>query len=215
MGEWYRFPAARLQIFSRLPQAGISKTRLIPALGAEGAAQLQSRLLLRTVTQAVQARLAPVELWCTPDCSDPFFQSLAATHDLALFAQCDGDLGRRMDHALDSALKSADFALLIGTDCPAMRPVHMATCLEGLETGQDAALLPASDGGYVAIGLRRPASWLFEKMPWGGSDVLTHTRNRLNQQGWTWLEPALLWDVDEPADWLRLQREMPELVIGL
>lgn len=206
----YRYPNARLQIFARAPRAGASKTRLIPAMGPQGAAQLQGRFVRRTVAQAVAARLAPVELWCLPDCDHPLFRALAAAHPVALRAQQGSDLGARMAHALASALATAESALLIGTDCPAMGAPHWAACLDALAAGQDAALIPAEDGGYVAIGLRRPAPWLFEGIPWGGGEVAARARESLDARGWSWTEPAILWDVDEPGDWERLLREFPE-----
>ncbi len=207
----WRFPSARLLIFSRVPEAGASKTRLIPLLGPEGAAQFQARMTRRTVAMAVEAQLAPVELWGEPQGDHPFFTELSASHPIAHCSQVSGDLGRRMDQALTVALSGAEMALLIGTDCPAMGPAHWGACLEALAAGQDAVLLPAEDGGYVAVGLRRPAPWLFADLPWGSADVIHHTRERLRAHGWSWSEPALLWDVDDARDWRRLEREFPEL----
>lgn len=211
MIESYRYPNARLVIFSRAPQAGFSKTRLIPVLDAQGAADLQARLLRRTVELAVRSRLAPVELWCTPSCDHPIFGELASAHPIALFAQIEGDLGVRMADALCTVLATADAALLIGTDCPALERGHLAACLDALIAGHDAVLLPAEDGGYVAIGLRHPAPWLFTEIAWGTDLVMEQTRAKLLDQDWSWQEPAVLWDVDDPADWVRMSHDYPEL----
>lgn len=206
--EW-RYPRARLQIFSRAPAAGVSKTRLIPALGAHGAAALQAGMTRHTVSRAVRARLAPVELWGAPRGGHPWFAGLARTYPVELRDQPCGDLGLRMDLALSAALRVADAALLIGCDCPAMDATHWDACLAALSAGRDAVLLPAEDGGYVAVGLRRPAPWLFANIEWGTVNVIHQTRERLRARGWSWAEPAQLWDVDEPQDWLRMKREFP------
>lgn len=211
MRNGYRFPRMRIQIFSRVPEAGSSKTRLIPSLGPQGAADLQARMLRRSVIQAAESRLAPLELWGAPDCTHPQFAELAGSYPIALFAQPDGDLGARMSHAISRALRSGDAALLIGTDCPALNAAHIENCLQALDAGMDAAVIAAEDGGYVAIGLRRPAPWLFERMAWGSADVMAQTRARLRARRWSWVEPTVLWDIDEPADWVRLAKEYPEL----
>jgi len=70
----YRHPDAVIQIFARAPVPGAVKTRLIPALGAEGAAALQAKLLFRTLEMATRASMAPVQLWCAPDCRHAAFQ---------------------------------------------------------------------------------------------------------------------------------------------
>ena len=70
--------APEIAILAKAPIAGLAKTRLIPALGAAGAARLQATLTERTVQTALAAGLGPVTLWCMPDCTDPAFEDLAA-----------------------------------------------------------------------------------------------------------------------------------------
>ena len=57
-----------IAIFARAPVAGEAKTRLIPRLGAEGAAALQHALIHRALATAVAAELGSVSLWCSPEC---------------------------------------------------------------------------------------------------------------------------------------------------
>jgi glycosyltransferase A (GT-A) superfamily protein (DUF2064 family) len=71
-------------------------------------------------------------------------------------------------------------------------------------------LYPAEDGGYVLIGLRRAAPEVFADMAWGQAQVMEQTRQRLRTLGWTWSEPATLWDVDRPEDLERLLAAWPE-----
>lgn len=114
------------------------------------------------------------------------------------------DLGARMLHAF-SVLCADGPALLVGTDCPALTVSKLRRAAEVLREGKDAVFLPAEDGGYILIGLRKPDPALFENMPWGTERVMAETRRRLIRLGWRWAEPEMLWDVDRPDDLDRLR----------
>jgi rSAM/selenodomain-associated transferase 1 len=143
-----------------------------------------------------------VTLWATPDASHPAFAAIAERFDVALVRQCDGDLGARM---LAAIMAASGPALVIGADCPALSPAHIKVAANALHSGSDAVVLPAEDGGYVLIGLRRPQPLLFSDMPWSTPQVMEETRSRLRALGLTWQEPATLWDLDLPADLQRLR----------
>jgi hypothetical protein len=175
-------------------------------LGELGAARLHARLLWRTLHTACAAGIAPVELWCAPDTRHPVFARAAARFGLILRRQRGTDLGERMRAAFATALKQARCAVLIGTDCPALRAQHLRAALDALETGWDAVLTPAEDGGYVLVGLSRPAPSLFRDMPWGSAQVLPRTCERLAATGLRWRLLETLWDVDRPEDLERLRR---------
>lgn len=204
------FPNARIIIFAKAPVAGEAKTRLIPALGAEGAARLHGRLMERTLAWTCAAALAPVELHCAGPLDHPLFREQAQRHGIQLQPQQGEDLGARMHHALDTALREVERAVLIGTDCPWMEAAQPRRALEAL-TANDAVVGPAEDGGYVLIGLRRPAPELFREIPWGGPQVLARTRARAAAAGITLAELPPLPDLDRPEDLSRLRREIPEL----
>ena len=193
-----------IAVFARAPIPGQAKTRLIPRLGAQGAAELQRWLLRRTLETAVAARLGPVSLWCAPSREHPVFAACREERGLELFEQRGGDLGARMLHAF-SALCPQGPVLLIGTDCPALSIAALRRAAAALREGRDAVLIPAEDGGYVMIGLHRAEPRLFDAMPWGTGGVMTATRRRLRELGWRWAEPKTLWDVDRPEDFNRLR----------
>lgn len=195
-----REPVA-IAILAKAPVPGFANTRLIPALGAEGAAALQARLIARTVATATIAATGPVTLWASPDEDQAAFRAARALHGIALARQPEGDLGQRMLAAFAAANGPA---LVIGTDCPALTPELLHRCGDALADGIDAVVIPAEDGGYVLIGLRRPDARLFADMPWGACEVMAHTRRRLARLALSWREPARLWDVDRPADLARL-----------
>jgi rSAM/selenodomain-associated transferase 1 len=197
----------RVMVFAKAPTPGRVKTRLIPALGENGAAQLQRQLIERTLRTAEAARLGTLELWCAPGPDDPFFADCAQRYALGLRAQCAGDLGARMALALESALAADSSGLLIGCDCPALTPAYLQEAAAALAHGNDAVFGPAEDGGYVLVGLSRPAPvQLFAGIPWGTANVMQETRARLARGNVRWRELALMWDVDRPDDLQRLRQ---------
>jgi uncharacterized protein len=189
-------------VLAKAPLPGFAKTRLIPALGADGAASLQARLVERAVATACAAVIGPVTLWATPDESHPLFQAIGAHLGVALARQGDGDLGARMLAAIAAANAPA---LVIGTDCPALTLDHLRAAADVLRGGGDAVVIPTEDGGYALIGMRAPAHALFSDMHWSAPGVMDETRRRLRALGLTWQEPVTLWDVDLPEDLERLR----------
>jgi uncharacterized protein len=194
----------QVAVLAKAPIAGLAKTRLIPALGAQGAARLQRTLTRGALRCAAEARLGPVTLWCAPNAEHRFFRALRRTSGLRCLVQPSGDLGARMHtafrlHCVEGPL------LLIGTDCPALRPSHLRKAARALVDGEDAVFYPAEDGGYVLVGLRRPQETLFRDMPWSTAEVMSRSRERARAAGLRVREFEPLWDVDLPADLPRLQ----------
>ena len=192
-------------VFARAPVAGATKTRLIPTLGAAGAAQLHARLVERAVATARAAAPHHLALWCAPGTGDPCLQRVAARYDAELHAQLGIDLGARMAHAFAITLTGSTAVVCIGADCPALRPQHLLDAVNALRLGSDAVFVPAEDGGYVLVGLARHDPRLFEDISWGGAMVMAQTRARLRDLQWRWTELAPLWDVDRPEDAMRLR----------
>lgn len=195
-----------LAIFAKAPVAGYAKTRLIPMLGPHGAAALHAALVGQTVAMAAASSLRPISLWCAPDTDHPLFASLHQAFDVILHRQVDGDLGARMLDAFEQ-LTAKGPAILIGTDCPTLSPELLQWCESSLRGGADAVFAPAEDGGYALVGLRKPSRRLFEDIAWGTNRVMSTSRDRLRELGWTLRETHLLWDIDTPDDYRRAQAE--------
>ena len=189
----------RLLVFARAPVPGKTKTRLIPRLGAEGAARLQGHLTRQTLRTACASNLPCVDLWCTPDTQDPFFRQCAEDFPITLHTQTGADLGLRMQNALQAALQQAPWAIIVGTDCPGLTPTDLHQAAERLEH-QDAVLGPAHDGGYYLLGLKSAPQDLFTDIPWGNARVAALTRARMHTLGWSWTELRLQHDLDRPGD---------------
>ncbi len=195
--------ATTVVVLAKAPIPGVAKTRLIPRLGARGAARLHAALVDRTLATVRAAGLGGIELCCSPDITHPFLSACARRYDAKLTVQPPGDLGARMHAALDRVIAVAGPALLVGTDCPALTSAHLREAAAALAAGNDAVLGPAEDGGYVLVGLARATPAVFEAIEWGGRNVLRDTRRRFAALGWRWHELAELWDVDLPADLTR------------
>ena len=195
-------------ILARAPIPGAAKTRLIPALGAEGAARLQRWMLQRTVAMALVADVGPVSLWCAGDPAHPDFAVCRAFGRVDLQPQPEGDLGERMLAAIASSSTPAG-TLVIGTDCPALGAAQLRESARALGD-HDAVVIPAEDGGYVLIGMKTPAPEAFAGVDWGSARVMAQTRQRLAALGWRWQEADPLWDVDLPQDLDRLFAGYPD-----
>ena len=179
----------KLSIFARLPVTGEVKTRLIPALGPQGAARIYARLLAHTVQVAKDSGL-DFELRVTGG-------EIAAFHDLfgadtAVVDQGEGDLGDKM-----AAVEGP--ALLIGSDCPGIS-VPLLQAAAGALEDRSVVLGPANDGGYYLIGLRERMPFLFDNIEWSTPKVLPETLVRLAARG---IGPAILpelADIDTAED---------------
>ncbi|MDO8789875.1 MAG: TIGR04282 family arsenosugar biosynthesis glycosyltransferase [Sulfuritalea sp.] len=192
-----------IAVMTKAPQAGYAKTRLIPALGAGGAARLHRQLTLRTLTTARAAGLGPVTLWCAPDTQHRFFRAVQRRYGLDLRTQPEVDLGQRMAHIFAECKERP--LLLIGTDCPALGTTHLQQAARALCSGFDAVFITTEDGGYFLAGLRQPCPEIFTGIAWSTTRVMAQTRRRLSEQGLRWQEVATLWDVDRAEDVLRWQ----------
>jgi rSAM/selenodomain-associated transferase 1 len=190
-----------IAILAKAPVAGLAKTRLVPALGREGAAALAARLIEHMVAVCAAAACGPVTLWTAPDDTHPLFAAMRDRHGVVLARQPDGDLGARMHAAVIAANGPV---LVVGTDCPAMTAEHLRQAAEALHS-HDVVVIPAEDGGYVLIGLRRPQPELFSDMTWSTATVMAEMRRRMCALALSCRELPPLWDVDTPDDLVRLQ----------
>ena len=194
-------------LFTKMPIPGHVKTRLIPALGAEGAAVLHEELVLKCLSAAVASDIGPVDLWCAPSVEHRFFSQCQKEFKIGLYPQKGDDIGERMAFAFRETLKKVPSALLMGTDCPSLTSEDLRKAAIRLDRATDAVIVPSEDGGYVLLGLRRFSEDLFRDIPWGTDRVMEQTRLRLRRLEWRWRELPARWDVDDPEDLERLMKE--------
>ncbi len=189
----------RLILFTRLPVAGQCKTRLIPALGAEGAAAVHQRLTERTLAALMQAQ-GTVEVHFTGGDEAAMRDWLGAGP--VLVAQAEGDLGARLLAAIRGGDTPFRSVLFFGSDTPDLTGAHVAAAVAAL-SHHDVVIGPAEDGGYYLIGMRIPLPQLFTDMPWSTERLMAATLDSLADLG---MEPYLLEplsDCDTPEDLAR------------
>jgi hypothetical protein len=181
-------------IFSKPPIAGEVKTRLIPALRSSAAAELAGAMLLDAWSTVMRSPgFRPILATTRPG----DFPVRAPAEDIWL--QGEGDLGQRIERILTRALLDAKAAVALGADSPALTPTHLAAALASLEL-HDAAIGPASDGGFYLLAIRKCHPNLFCDLPWSNSKTRQALRARLEQFRWSIAELEPLFDVDTPAD---------------
>ena len=172
-------------IFAKAPVPGAVKTRMCPPLTPDEAATLQGSLVMDAVEGARSLRDFDMYVACTPGREHPFFQTLAGRHQMQWCDQMGDDLGRRMDHALTHVLaRGYRYAVLVGTDTPALTRRHYVRAQEALQS-HDVVFGPAEDGGYYLVGLTRPIPALFDDIPWSTEHVLAQSRAQAETLGLT------------------------------
>ncbi|MGD0922627.1 MAG: TIGR04282 family arsenosugar biosynthesis glycosyltransferase [Terriglobia bacterium] len=196
-------------IFARAPSPGRAKTRLIPLLGARGAAEFQAALISDSIRK-VNALGERASRYV-------FFAGTGSPAPAALFSrftlvrQRGADLGERLAHAFRKLLRRHAVAVVIGTDSPTLAPRVLRAARRELHVC-DAVLGPSPDGGFYLIGLRRTerakAGGLFRGIRWGSAFAFRDTLRNLLRHGLACsiLEPCA--DVDRPEDFRRLVREL-------
>ncbi len=187
-----------LLVFARYPEAGKTKTRLIPALGAEGAAQLHAQMIRRTMHTASRQATVGVELHHHGG-KPHDWQTLLRTATV-LRPQVEGDLGTRLRVAFETSFARGDEAVVvIGTDCPFVNRRDLLDAFAQLRR-YDMVVGPATDGGYYLLGLRRPVRQVFEGIDWGTPSVLEQTLANAAHAGLSVSQLRALDDIDTPAD---------------
>jgi len=202
----YKYPEAVIMVFCKAPIPGQVKTRLVPPLTGEDAAQLHCELTEKTLQTATQNRLCEVSVWCSPTIDHPFFTRLAQTYSVDLRLQQGVDLGERMHQAFCQVLAYYRSAVIIGCDCPSLTSDDLEQTLSRLKQGKQCVLAPAEDGGYALIGLKQTQLTLFHNMPWGTDKVLGLTRARIQALNLDFHELNTHWDLDTPDDLMRYWR---------
>jgi len=185
-------------IFAKAPRAGDVKTRLIPALGAQGATELAQRLLQHAIAEAVVADIGTLEL-CATRSDEGVWQDIPLAATVTRSEQGEGDLGERLARVAERVIAAGRSVLLIGTDCPGLDAQYLRRVAQALET-VDVVMAPTADGGYAALGLNRYDPRLFANIAWSTSSVASETLSRIEQLGWTARRLGMLHDIDEPAD---------------
>ncbi len=194
-------PRERLSVFTRYPEPGKTKTRLIPALGAGSAASLQYAMTAHVLSVAgdlANTRRTSVEVRFAGGDDAVMRESFGGAFRYR--PQGGGDLGERMHRCVRDGLEAGTKSVVIvGSDVPGVDAAILSEAFDELHD-HDLVLGPATDGGYYLIGLRRDIPELFHGVPWGGEDVLSCTLDSAAAHGLTVSMLPALADVDRPED---------------
>jgi uncharacterized protein len=192
----------------KVAREGQVKTRLAGALGAGEAARIYRRLVERQITQI--PRDWSTQIHFTPmDAADEMRNWLGSAHSYC--PQPDGDLGRRLGFAMHAHFARSRMPLLfLGGDCPYLTASRLRE-VSMLLIKADAVLIPALDGGYCLLALRRPVERIFSAIAWSTNTVADETRLRLSEEHVEWKELPPLEDVDDEASWARAKLAFPDL----
>jgi uncharacterized protein len=192
-------------LFTRYPEPGQCKTRLIPELGPNGAADLQRKMTHQVLAQLIRlAAIHPHHLEIHYDGGSKEQMQSWLGMVFHYRQQTTGDIGCRMQTAIFRHLNQMQRLLLIGSDCPDLTAEILQEAFIALNT-HDLVLGPAFDGGYYLIGTRQQSSslicrTLFHDIPWGTDDVYATTINRAEQLQLRCHSLTQLHDIDTPAD---------------
>ncbi|MEM8612763.1 MAG: TIGR04282 family arsenosugar biosynthesis glycosyltransferase [Cyanobacteria bacterium P01_H01_bin.105] len=198
---------ACLMLFTRYPEAGKTKTRLIPHLGAIRAAELQ-RWMTTTMVQKMAALCPGIDRQIHFSGGDLSQMQAWLGRQFTYLPQFSGGLGNRLNQAFMENFRSGMGAVVaIGSDCPELSKRHLEQAFRQLQT-HDVVLGPAADGGYYLIGLSRPQATLFEDIPWGTGGVFERTVAIATNLNLSIATLEQLRDIDRPED-LELLDQIP------
>lgn len=189
-------------VFAKAPVAGRVKTRLVPAVGRDGATRLATALLEDTLEALLAfGRAAPI---LAVDDASAF-----RGRGLPLVGQGKGDLGERLERVLGRGLERVPAVVAVGSDTAGFPAALLEESFSALER-VDAVLVPAEDGGFTLLGLRRCPPGLLRGLSWSGPATLQDTEARLRARGLSVVRTNRWFDVDGPADLARLRVELSE-----
>lgn len=199
----------RVCVFLKPPIAGKVKTRLVPAVGAEGAAAL-AEAFFRDTWNCVEALSWAIPIVASTDSLSP---KILPRPETQVWLQGGGDLGARIERILRRALTQSPFAMALGADSPGIPRSFLEHAHEALRSA-DAVLGPCDDGGFYLLGVRECPPGLLTGIPWSQSTTFAHTLDRLNQLGMksTVLDPW--YDIDCPQDLDRLRGDVEKGAIA-
>ena len=210
----------RLIVFTRYPKPGRTKTRLIPALGAEGAADLQRRMTERLLSGLRQpSRLIPFHIEIRFDGGNKTLMRKWLGSNYIYSTQGSGKLGHRMEAAMkDGFSAGAKAVVIVGTDIPGITADLIRGSFDALKRN-DVVFGPAVDGGYYLLGLHKKSAdqalpYLLDDVPWGTREVLALSKKRATGLGLSLAMMPTLSDVDRPEDLAVWEKVSGESICG-
>lgn len=183
--------------FVKSPETDQVKTRLQPHLTKEQATQVHINLACHVAQEAACFRAAELVLWSSAE--GAFVDGLSQKHGVTHHQQVGNGLGERLLHTVQRILVVADAVILIGSDCPFIDAGYLDEAIAQLSQN-DVVIGPATDGGYVLLGLKKAHVSLFEGIAWGTEVVYEQTIEKIKGLGLDYAALSALADIDRPED---------------
>lgn len=189
-----------LAVMTKAPRAGQVKTRLVPPLTPDQAAQLNICFLRDTsaaIDKAVSGKGRGIGVYTPVGAETAYIDILP--DDFDLLPQRGDHFGQRLVNAAND-LFAIGFAsvCLIDSDSPTVSAEIYTQSIALLSTESKRVVLgPCEDGGYYLIGMNKPEERLFQAIDWSTDRVLEQTIARANELG---LQTELLptcYDIDD------------------
>ncbi len=206
-----------LIVFTRYPEPGLTKTRLIPALAPERAADLQRAMTIQALRSTDRLRLirdVSIEVRFAGGDESRMAATFGDQH--TYLPQSCGDLGARMHHAFREAfVRGSERVVVIGSDCPELDVEIISEAFDALRS-HDCVIGPSDDGGYYLIGFKSLCRQVFEGITWGSAQVFEQTQRQAIAADLAIHRLRVLTDVDEPKDlrvWERYRRPRISVII--
>lgn len=195
----FAYPFYQIALMAKSPILGKAKTRLQPRYSECFSLRLHSQLLDFILQQLTDGKVCPFQLWLAGS-DENFYKQLPQWQSLQLKSQQGHDLGERMANAVKETCRDHyRGVILLGSDCPFIDSSYLHTACEMLQA-YDVVIGPATDGGYVLLGMNAEHPELFSDVEWGGDSVYAETLKRIRALGLSVAILPTLSDIDHPED---------------
>lgn len=184
--------------FTRVPQAGKTKTRLMSFLSGEECAALHIAFL-EDISEVLADYDADVFVAYTPEGDHSELQRIFP-YAKEFFSQKGGELGEKMHNCLCHILDLGyDRCVLVGADLPLLGKEHFDSAFTALDTA-DVSIGPTLDGGYYLVGLKKPCAAMFTNQSYSCDSVFDSAVKAAESQGFTVKTALTCSDVDTADD---------------
>jgi uncharacterized protein len=205
-------------VFGRYPRVGSVKTRLGKSIGFEKAAAIYKKLLRHSLN-AVKGVGASVHRYLyVADGGDVLAMKKWTKDSFSCFAQCSGDLGKRIKKAINSVIRNgASKVIVVGSDTPDISSSLLKEAIDNLDN-HDLVIGPSRDGGYYLIGLKKAQDHLFEGIDWSTKSVFSQTLSKAKNKVLSVYKMRELPDIDTEFDlkiWIKEQDMKKHIFTGI
>ena len=201
-----------IAVMAKASVAGRVKTRMVPPLTVDEAAEFNTAFLqdiaLNLLNARVHAPIAPYMAFA-PAHTERFFKE-NLPFGIGLLETVKPTFGECLRHAIVSLLEAGHTSVcVLNSDSPTLPVSYLISAATALSANGDRAVIgPSTDGGYYLLGLKRDHRRMFEDIAWSTEHVFDQTCKRAKEIGLDLVVLPTWYDVDEQATLRILCREL-------